>query len=154
MIQMTGVKVEPEKIVHHLCIEHSRAPYFPEVKEILDWLKKHYCVILSSDANHTMADPVIQTVQPEYTFLSDDMQCYKGEMGGRFFSVVAKQLGVAPEEILHIGDSSHDVLGAKMAGVGAVWLNRTAHTWNHTMKPDYEISSLEDMTTILGEMIR
>ena len=41
------------------------------------------------------------------------------------FEHAAKKLGIAPEHIVHVGDSAEeDVAGAKAAGVGALLLNR------------------------------
>jgi FMN hydrolase / 5-amino-6-(5-phospho-D-ribitylamino)uracil phosphatase len=48
----------------------------------------------------------------------------------RIFHAAAAQLGVAPAEILHVGDDPHlDVLGAREAGLRAAWINRERRAW-------------------------
>jgi FMN phosphatase YigB (HAD superfamily) len=62
---------------------------------------------------------------------------------------MAERIGVRPEEILHIGDSHSDVLGANRAGAISCWLNREGLSWRYEIKPDYIIQSLADLDTIL-----
>ena len=53
--------------------------------------------------------------------------------------------------MLHVGDSLvNDVAGAQNVGISAVWLNREGVTNDTGIRPDYEISSLIEITTILG----
>lgn len=144
--------VEPELVVEQLLANHAKAPYYDDVWEILPKLKEKYRICLSSDSSHTMADSIIMRVQPEYAFISDDLECYKGQPDGIFFHKVAKKLQVAPENILHIGDSSSDVIGALGAGVRVVWLNRQGAKWKHMKVPDYEISSLRELPEILNSL--
>lgn len=145
----TGMHVAPELVVEHLLANHALAPYYDDIWEILPKLKEKYRIIISSDSNHTMADPIIKRVGPEYAFISEDLECYKGQAGGLFFHKVAEKLQVSPSTILHIGDSSSDVMGAKGAGARAVWLNREGAKWRHEKAPDFEISSLRDLPDIL-----
>jgi putative hydrolase of the HAD superfamily len=63
-----------------------------------------------------------------------------------------KKLGVAPEAVWHIGDSlASDVVGAKAAGLTAVWLNRDARERKRgDPEPDFEIASLLELLPLLG----
>jgi FMN hydrolase / 5-amino-6-(5-phospho-D-ribitylamino)uracil phosphatase len=55
---------------------------------------------------------------------------------GRIFARLAEAAGVAPEQILHIGDDPHaDVVGATQAGMHAVWINRDAKVWPQEFDP-------------------
>ncbi|MNI73897.1 dUMP phosphatase [compost metagenome] len=65
------------------------------------------------------------------------------------FTEVIAYYGVQPEEILHIGDSASDVLGAARAGIRSCWINRTGSSWKHTVQPDYTVSNLEELYPIL-----
>ena len=48
----------------------------------------------------------------------------------RIFLAAAEQLGVAPTDILHVGDDpAMDVVGAHNAGLRAAWINRRGETW-------------------------
>ena len=73
------------------------------------------------------------------------------------FLQVAAALDVAPAETVMVGDMLEtDVLGAKRAGMVAVWLNRdgrSADEWDdhyprHEVSPDYEIRSLDELMDI------
>ena len=46
----------------------------------------------------------------------------------RIFNVAAERLGLAPSEILHVGDDPElDVVGARDAGLRTAWINRAGH---------------------------
>ena len=48
----------------------------------------------------------------------------------RIFLAAAERLGLAPEEILHVGDDPElDVAGARDAGLRTAWINRAGHPW-------------------------
>ncbi|HYH40431.1 MAG TPA: HAD family hydrolase [Burkholderiales bacterium] len=53
------------------------------------------------------------------------------------FHVACRELGCAPEEVVHLGDDIElDVRGARGAGLHAVWINRTSHAWPGDDVPD------------------
>jgi putative hydrolase of the HAD superfamily len=65
------------------------------------------------------------------------------------FHAACERLGVAPAEVLHVGDDVEmDVLGAHRAGLRACWINRAgedgaSRSWPHAdLRPDLEVSSL------------
>src|SRR2546426_791813 len=65
----------------------------------------------------------------------------------RFFHAAAAAAGVAPDEVLHIGDDARlDALGAMDAGMHAVWLNRTGVAWPHEgSTPHVTVASLAQL---------
>lgn len=62
----------------------------------------------------------------------------------RIFLAGAEAAGVAPHEVLHIGDDAHaDCVGALGAGMQVAWLNREGHDWGHGDKrPHLEVRDL------------
>ncbi len=67
----------------------------------------------------------------------------------RIFLAAAECLGVAPENILHIGDDVElDVVGARDAGMRAAWINRHRATWPADLgnAPDLDVP---DMTALV-----
>jgi len=68
----------------------------------------------------------------------------------RIFEIALRLLNRKPEECLHIGDSYNaDIIGAKKAGFQACWLNPDREQMPEVdIKPDFEISSLEDILAI------
>lgn len=66
----------------------------------------------------------------------------------RIFLAAAERLGVAPEQILHVGDDPEmDVVGARDAGLRTAWINRQGQPWPTALgsPPDLD---LRDMTAL------
>ncbi|HTO70877.1 MAG TPA: HAD family hydrolase [Myxococcota bacterium] len=63
------------------------------------------------------------------------------------FEAALRALGISAGEAWHVGDSaSDDVAGARAAGVGAVWLNRSGRARRPgEPQPDLEIRSLREL---------
>ena len=62
----------------------------------------------------------------------------------RIFEAAARAAGVAPYEVLHIGDDAHlDCVGALAAGMQVAWVNREGHDWsNGDSRPHLEVRDL------------
>ena len=66
----------------------------------------------------------------------------------RIFLAAAERLGVAPEQILHVGDDPHmDVVGARDAGLRTAWINRDGQPWPIELGAPPELD-LRDMTAL------
>jgi putative hydrolase of the HAD superfamily len=66
----------------------------------------------------------------------------------RIFQVAAARLGVAPCEVLHVGDDPQmDVVGARAAGMRVAWINRERQTWPATLGAPPELDAAD-----LGEV--
>lgn len=143
------LSVSPEVIVDNLMIQHAKAPLYSDVKECMTKLRNRYLIILSSDSNHTMVNDLLKHFSYDEVFISDDLNSYKGDPDGSFFRQVIHRIGVRPQEILHIGDSRSDIIGAKHAGVISCWINRDKSVWTHEIRPDYTIESLSELTKLL-----
>lgn len=62
------------------------------------------------------------------------------------FAHLCASLDLAPAQIAHVGDDPEmDVLGARQAGLFAVWLNREGRPWPHAEAPDLEVSDLHQL---------
>ena len=62
----------------------------------------------------------------------------------RIFEAAARAAGVAPHEVLHVGDDAHlDAVGALAAGMQVAWVNREGHAWSHgDSRPHLEVRDL------------
>lgn len=66
------------------------------------------------------------------------------------FHAACARLGLPPHQVLHVGDDPHmDVLGARRAGLPAVWINRRDEVWEHPERPDLEVRSLDELAAWL-----
>lgn len=71
----------------------------------------------------------------------------------RIFHAAAANVGVAPDEVLHVGDDAAlDVLGALNAGMQTVWVNREGQVWRHPEQPHVTVRSLETLCGLLAEV--
>lgn len=66
----------------------------------------------------------------------------------RIFLAAAERLGVAPGQILHVGDDpAMDMAGARDAGLRTAWINRAGLPWPAELGPPPELD-LRDMTAL------
>ena len=66
----------------------------------------------------------------------------------RIFLAAAERLGVAPAQILHVGDDPvMDVAGARDAGLRTAWINRSGESWPTELGPTPELD-LRDMSAL------
>lgn len=66
----------------------------------------------------------------------------------RIFLAAAERLGVAPEQILHVGDDpAMDMAGARDAGLRTAWINRAGLPWPAELGQPPELD-LRDMTAL------
>lgn len=66
----------------------------------------------------------------------------------RIFLAAAEKLGLAPENILHVGDDPElDVAGARDAGLRTAWINRAGHPWPGALgaAPDLDLRDLASL---------
>jgi HAD superfamily hydrolase (TIGR01549 family) len=65
----------------------------------------------------------------------------------RVFVAGAEAAGVAPHDVLHVGDDAHaDCVGALAAGMQVAWLNREGHDWSHgDTRPHLEVRDLHQL---------
>ncbi|RCS28836.1 HAD family hydrolase [Rhodanobacter denitrificans] len=66
----------------------------------------------------------------------------------RIFLVAAERLGVAPEQILHVGDDpAMDIAGARDAGLRTAWINRDGRPWPDELGPPPQLD-LRNLTEL------
>lgn len=72
--------------------------------------------------------------------------------GGEIFAAAARQLGVSPAVILHVGDDPvADVRGASAAGMQTVWLNRSGQPWQLSeCTPNGQARDFDELLQLLG----
>lgn len=70
----------------------------------------------------------------------------------RIFHAAAAAAGVAPGEVLHVGDDPLlDVVGAVQAGMQAAWVNRGEHVWSHAVQPHLALTDLNALCVLLAD---
>lgn len=75
-----------------------------------------------------------------------------GKPDVRMFHTGARAAGVAPGEVLHVGDDAYlDGVGALNAGMQMAWVNRGCHAWEHEPHaPHVTVTELRTLCELLA----
>jgi FMN hydrolase / 5-amino-6-(5-phospho-D-ribitylamino)uracil phosphatase len=107
---------------------------YPEVRACLERLSAQYRIASLSNGNACLVqiglDHLFHTMVAAHTHGAS-------KPDPAFFHLACRELGCAPEEVVHLGDDIElDVRGARAAGLHAVWVNRANHSWPGDDVPD------------------
>lgn len=132
--------------------ERNRVRPFPDVVPVLRRLRGRFRLLALSNGNadvrHTPLGALFDlALSPAHTGTA--------KPDPEMFHAAARQLGVAPPQMLHVGDDPlSDVHGARRAGLHAVWLDRAASPWPRDLPPPaVRITSLGELPAVV-EAIR
>jgi len=121
---------------------------YPETREVLDALAPVRSAIVSN-ADHEHVAAWDFTLPVEFILISETVRAYKPHR--LVFEHALTRLGLAPHEVLHVGDSDvDDVKGAKEAGLSVAWVNRDGRRRRSDVPaPDFEIRDLRQLPPLL-----
>ena len=125
--------------------------FFDDVLPVLNALRGHYIMGVLSNGN-TYPERCGLAGYFQFVVLAQDYGIQKPDP--RLFEIAIKCADCTKRQFLHIGDSfQNDIIGAKRAGVRSVWLNRQREDNETGQQPDFEISSLRELTEILENFV-
>lgn len=127
----------------------STAYLFDDVTETLKELKKKYKLALLSNGNPKSQRRKLATINIddffEYILISGEFSVNKPDP--LIFKHVAMQLSVPCERCVYIGDNYEvDILGAKSAGMQAIYINRFNQSYTDTLS----INSIHELLNHLN----
>jgi len=107
---------------------------YPEVRACLERLSARYRIASLSNGNACLVqiglDHLFHTMIAAHSHGAS-------KPDAALFHTACRELGCAPEEVVHLGDDIElDVRGARAAGLHAVWVNRANHPWPGDDVPD------------------
>jgi putative hydrolase of the HAD superfamily len=137
----------PKLAANVIMENHKSAEVFGDVQPFLQKTEGKYKVCLSTDADEDLIKNVYSIYPFDNLFVSETIQMYKLNPG--FFQQVIGHYKLPPENILHIGDGSSDIIAPKQLGIKTCWLNRNNNQWDHAVKPDFEVKSLLEIPDLL-----
>ena len=121
---------------------------FDDVEPALDKLSKTFRLASITNGN---ADTVKTGIDHwfDVSLTSATFGQLKSQPG--IYVKLLELMAVNADEMAHIGDDPvHDVLGAQLAGVSAIWLNRENKVWQREdCEPDAVIRSLSELPDLL-----
>lgn len=128
--------------------ERQRVELFDDVLPALDLLAARFPLVALTNGN---ADVERVGLGAYFTASITASGFGVAKPDARIFHAAAVAAGVAPEQVLHVGDDALlDVLGALDAGMQAVWVNRSEQLWQQEMQPHAEVASLAELVAMFA----
>lgn len=123
---------------------------FDDVKPVLDVLKDDFQLVSLTNGN---ADTVMTGVDHWFEFALNSITVGKKKSEPDIYQHVQALTNISAQQMMHIGDDPvQDVLGARLAGVYTVWLNRENKPWLiEDYQPDAVINSLHELPKLLND---
>ena len=128
---------------------HNDAVWYDDSKAFLEDIHKSYKTCLVTDADMEMLEKHVRAVKFDRVFISERIGSYKANDNGKMFKAVMDYFGCKPDEILHIGDSSSDMMGASKLGLDTCWINRHHYVKRFDLEPTYTVESLNELRNVL-----
>jgi len=144
-----NISFDVEEAVKIFMDEHAKATPYDDVEEFFSLLKDELPICLVTDADYEMVLPLLKKYNFDEVFISEKVRSYKNEPRSRIFKDVLKHYSINPNKVLHIGDSSSDIIGANRVGIKTCWINRENLEWKYDTEPDYIVRSLNQVINII-----
>ena len=125
--------------------------FFPETIPLLESLAREFSLIALSNGN---ADVQLVGLGDYFDahFSADSVG--KPKPDPAMFEAALKHAGVAPEQAVHIGDHpEEDIEAAQNIGYRTIWFNPEKKNWQKSRQPDREVNQLNQLVTIIKELI-
>ena len=122
---------------------------FADVAPALARLRQRYRLATLSNGN---ADLARIGLDEAFTVSLNARQIGAAKPHRSCFERLARELGLAPPAILHVGDDPRlDVEAARAAGFVSAWMNRRARAWPQELAvPEVVVSDCAQLTVLLG----
>ncbi|MED5421574.1 MAG: HAD family hydrolase [Pseudomonadota bacterium] len=121
---------------------------YPDVLVELERLSSRFTVVALTNGNSNL-----ETIGIRHLFHSVVTATDVGvaKPNKRIFDVAVGKIGVAPGEILHVGDDPEtDIDGARQAGFRTAWINRNGDQWPaDVIAPDAIVNDMTDLRKLL-----
>ncbi len=154
-----GVQGDAAAGHEHLRRMLAEAPAFEEALRTVETIGRKLPVAMMSNADDDFLFPALgrNALTFPVVLSSEEARAYKPHRS--IFELLSERLGVAPQNILYVGDSLvADVNGSRNAGMRAAWINRSvdskdASDWagmgRDTAEPDCEVRRLDGLIEAL-----
>ncbi len=119
----------------------NQVEFYPDAVDALARIAARVPVAALSNGN---ADLARIGLEHHFAFQLGSREHGAAKPAASIFHAACERLGVAPAQVLHVGDHIEmDVVGAMQAGLRGCWINRVEHTWHHpSLQPDLQFDTL------------
>jgi len=145
IFELKGVEYDPKVATQIFIEEHNNAEWYEDSLSFIEKANSQYKVCLVSDADYDMVFALLEKIRIDKVVISEEVRSYKRNADGKMFEEVLKHYQCKPDEILHIGDSSSDIVGAKSQNIDTCWINRHNYKKRFEGAPTYEVESLYEL---------
>ena len=129
---------------------------FDGAQELLEALQADYdlCIISNGTAVVQDARIAVTGIAPYFKHIFISQRVGVNKPSPIFFERCLEAMpDVRREDCLIIGDSlSSDIQGGMLSGIKTCWLNRTGNAANGDIKPDYEVTSLDEILPLVRKI--
>jgi putative hydrolase of the HAD superfamily len=99
--------------------------YYPEVRDVLHSLGKKYRLIVMSGSPREFLNILLADIEDYFSSIFSSISDCSDLKGPNFYLQVCRRLGIAPNEMAHVGDNrDFDYLAPRQAGIRAFYLDR------------------------------
>jgi phosphoglycolate phosphatase len=136
--------------------QHSLAnPFFPYVNEILAKLTQYNKTLaVATGRSRVMLDEILSATDSGKYFILTKTACEcASKPHPQMIEEILDFTGIAKEDTVMIGDTTHDIEMAHNAGVDVIALAQGAHDYDllASAKPDYLLNDIAQLYTILEQ---
>lgn len=120
----------------------NRIEFYPDALAALDRLAARWPIAALTNGN---ADLKSIGIADRFTVFVAAREAGHAKPDAPIFHAACKRLGLAPAEVLHVGDDPLlDVAGASWAGLRTCWINRRNETWPDELPaPELQFTTLD-----------
>ena len=131
--------------------ERSRVELFHDVEPCLEQLSRSYRLVAVTNGN---ANLEIAGVHDYFSHCISPAESGVQKPDPQMFEVAMSKVGASAERCIHVGDHPvHDIQGARLAGIPAVWLNRSQAAWPVELEaPAATITTLHDLHEAIDKL--
>ena len=105
--------------------QKHRISLYSEVEEVLLTLNQTYKLIVVSNSSREFLDVLLEGIQKHFTRIFSSISDYRGLKTTDFYLKVCQDVGIKPEEMVHVGDLwESDFVVPRKVGVKAFYLDR------------------------------
>lgn len=144
--------VRENGVVSALMAEYDQLKAYPDVQEILTYLKGKYKLSILSNADHGMLYDAISynNLANYFDHLLSAHSLEKFKPDPKVYQYAEEMLGFSKKEIIFISSNSWDVSGAKAFGFNVYWINRKNLPSEHLgLKPDGILTKLDHIKNLV-----
>lgn len=158
VVRQFGARLGFRPSAAELRLLHASVPSWPpfaDTREALQRLQERFRLAIISNIDDDLFAETRKLLRVEFdaVITAEQAQSYKPSTNN--FKLALNRLRVAPERLLHVGQSMyHDVIPAQSLGIATVWVNRKSARPGvgavrpAVGKPDLEVPDLETLAAL------